>query len=154
MFDKNQVAVSGPGTIVGANVKLTGTLKDANDITIFGQVDGEVISEKNVMLEENSSVKGPITAQIVTVSGQVNGSIMADTKLEITPTGRVTGSISTRDLIIKSGAQFDGKSAMIKSKGDLKDKKAEEPKSEGKEEKPESQEEEKEKKEEPKYEVE
>lgn len=126
MFDKGQEATSGPGTIVGANVKLTGTLKDANDITIFGHVEGEVISDKNVMLEENASVKGPITAQIITVSGSVNGSINAETKLEITPTGKVTGSIATRDLIIKSGAQFDGKSAMIKSKSDSKTKNVEE----------------------------
>lgn len=116
MFDKNEVAQSGPGTIVGANVKLTGVLKDANDITIYGQIDGEVVSEKNVLIEEKASVKGPITATIVTVSGQVTGSINAQTKIEITPTGKINGSITTRDLIIKSGAQFDGKSAMIKDK--------------------------------------
>jgi cytoskeletal protein CcmA (bactofilin family) len=122
MFDKNQVAVSGPGTIVGSNVKLTGTLKDANDITIFGQIDGEVISENNVMIEENATVKGPITAKTITISGTVNGSITAEVKLEITPSGKVNGSITSRDLIIKSGAQFDGKSAMIKEKYDEKSK--------------------------------
>lgn len=150
MFDKGQEATSGPGTIVGANVKLTGTLKDANDITIFGHVEGEVISDKNVMLEENASVKGPITAQIITVSGSVNGSINAETKLEITPTGKVTGSIATRDLIIKSGAQFDGKSAMIKSKSDGRTKNVEEVKDSPKDNETPKED----KKEEPKYEVE
>ncbi|EKD56476.1 MAG: hypothetical protein ACD_58C00177G0010 [uncultured bacterium] len=150
MFDKSQEATSGPGTIVGANVKLTGILKDANDITIFGHVEGEVISDKNVMLEENASIKGPITAQVITVSGSVNGSINAETKLEITPTGKVTGSITTRDLIIKSGAQFDGKSAMIKSKSDgSKTKVVEEVEDDLK-----GDEAQKDKKEEPKYEVE
>lgn len=154
MFDKSQEATSGPGTVVGANVKLTGTLKDANDITIFGHVEGEVISEKNVMLEENASVKGPISAQIVTVSGNVNGSINAESKLEITPTGKVSGSITTRDLIIKSGAQFDGKSAMIKTKSDNKSKNVEEPKKDEESPKEEKKSEETPEKSEPKYELE
>lgn len=119
MFDKNQAIANGPGTIVGINVRLTGVLKDANDVVIYGQIEGEVISEKNVMVEENASVKGPITAEIITVSGSVNGSIVAKNRLEITPTGKVSGSITTKDLIIKSGAQFDGKSAMIKDKNDI-----------------------------------
>lgn len=153
MFDKSQETASGPGTIVGANVKLTGTLKDANDITIFGNVEGEVISDKNVMLEENASIKGPITAQVITVSGSVNGSITAQEKLEITPTGKVTGSITTRDLIIKSGAQFDGKSAMIKSKTEGKGK-TEESKKEEKASEATQQDAQEEKKVESKYELE
>lgn len=112
MFEKENV-VSGPGTIVGSNVKLTGTLKDMNDITVHGQVDGEVISQKNVFITETAHIKGPISAKVITVSGRVNGSVEAAVKLEITPTGKVYGSICTRDLIIKSGAVFVGKSAML-----------------------------------------
>lgn len=116
MFDKTQTTTSqGPQSIVGANVKLTGVLKDANDITIYGCIEGEVISQSNVNVEEKASVKGPISAKIVTVSGTVDGSILAETKLEITPSGKVSGSITTKDLIIKSGAQFNGKSSMLKS---------------------------------------
>ena len=33
MFENEKQTVSGPGTVVGGNVKLTGTLKDVNDIT-------------------------------------------------------------------------------------------------------------------------
>lgn len=124
MFDKNQAIANGPGTIVGVNVRLTGVLKDANDVVIYGQIEGEVISDKNVMVEENASVKGPITAEIVTVSGSVNGSIVAKNRLEITPTGKVSGSITSKDLIIKSGAQFDGKSTMIRDKNDTTKKTA------------------------------
>ncbi|OGD65562.1 hypothetical protein A3F08_02730 [Candidatus Berkelbacteria bacterium RIFCSPHIGHO2_12_FULL_36_9] len=114
MFENEKQTVSGPGTVVGGNVKLTGTLKDVNDITVHGNVDGEVISEKNVSVTETASIKGPITAEIVLVSGKVNGSITATKKLEINPTGRVYGSIATSDLIIQSGAIFVGKSTTLK----------------------------------------
>lgn len=113
MFD-NEKKIAGPGTVVGANVKLTGVLKDVNDITVHGAVDGEVSSEKNVLVAETASIKGPVSAEIVTVAGKVSGSIDAWKKLEILPTGKVHGSITTEELIIRSGAIFNGKSKMSK----------------------------------------
>ncbi len=112
MFDKDAKA-TGPGTVVGVNVKLTGILKDTNEITIHGSVDGEVVSANSVMIAETASVKGPVVAKNVVVAGKVNGSIEAIEKLEILSTGKVQGSIAAKDLTIKSGAQFNGKSKML-----------------------------------------
>lgn len=112
MFEQKPKQVDGPGTIVGANVKLSGTLKDSNDITVHGQVEGEVISEKNVTIEQTARIKGPINASLVIVAGEVSGEITAKDKLEILETGIVKGSISTNNLIIKSGATFNGKCNM------------------------------------------
>ncbi len=112
MFDKDQ-EIGGPGTVVGSNVKLNGVLKDANDITIHGTVDGEVISDKNVQITETAKVKGPITAQEIIISGKASGTVLAHKKLELTPTGKVYGSIETKDLVIRSGAIFVGKCKMI-----------------------------------------
>jgi len=107
--DKN---VSGPSTIVGVNVKLVGTLYDANEVTIHGKVEGEVKSDKLVVISETAYVKGPISAETVQIAGQVYGSITASSKLEILPTGKVYGSTTTKDLNIRSGAIFIGKSNM------------------------------------------
>jgi len=113
MFESNeQEGVAGPGTVVGANVKLTGTLSDVNDITVHGTVEGEVISDKTVTIAETAAVKGPVTAQMVSVSGRINGSITAHQKLELLPTAQVNGGITTKELIIKSGATFNGKCTM------------------------------------------
>ncbi len=110
---------TGPGTTVGVNVALTGTLKDQNDITIYGMVDGEVICERSVVIGETAQVKGPIRGQIITISGTVRGSIEALEKLEILETGKVLGSITTKDLVIHSGAKFVGKSEMSIEEGDI-----------------------------------
>lgn len=112
MDPKNKV-LPGPGTVIGANVKLVGALRDVNDITVHGAVDGEVHSEKTVTIGETAAVKGPVTGATVTVSGIVRGSIDADNRLEIMPTGKVHGNIATKDLIIRSGAIFVGKSTMM-----------------------------------------
>lgn len=119
IFDgaSGDVSAGGPGTVVGANVKLTGTISDVNDIVIHGTVEGEVISDKTITITETASVKGPVTGQFVSVSGKVNGAITAHEKLELQPTADVSGSLSTKELIIKSGAIFNGKSTMTKADG-------------------------------------
>lgn len=118
IFDKEN-SVAGPGTVVGANVKLTGVLKDTNDITVHGKVEGEVISDHNVQITETAEVKGPISAQNIVVAGKVDGAINAAQKIEILPTGKIFGSISMKDLIIRSGAVFIGKSMMPDKKSDF-----------------------------------
>ena len=112
--DTNGGTQAGPGTVVGANVKLTGTISDVNDIVVHGTVEGEIISEKTVTITETASVKGPVTAQLISVSGKINGAVTAHQKLELQPTADVTGSLATQELIIKSGALFNGKSTMNK----------------------------------------
>lgn len=102
----------GPGTTVGVNVALSGTLKDQNDIHIFGLIDGEVISEKTVTVGKTAQVKGPVKGNIVSISGVVRGSIDASERLELLDTAKVFGSISTKDLVIHSGAAFVGKCEM------------------------------------------
>ncbi len=103
---------TGPGTTVGVNVALSGTLKDQNDIHIHGLVDGEVISEKAVTIGKTAQIKGPVRGQFVTIAGVVRGSIEASQKLELLDTAKVFGSITTHDLVIHSGATFIGKSTM------------------------------------------
>ena len=103
---------NGPGTTVGVNVALSGTLKDQNDIAVFGMVEGEVISEKSVTIGQTAQVKGPIKGELVTIAGVVRGAISASEKLELLETGKVFGSISTKNLVIHSGGIFVGKSEM------------------------------------------
>ena len=108
----NDDSSNGPGTTVGVNVALSGTLKDQNDIAVFGMVEGEVISEKSISIGQSAQVKGPVHGKVVTVSGTVRGSIKADEKLEGLETGKVFGSIIAKDLIVHSGAILVGKCDM------------------------------------------
>lgn len=104
--------VSGPGTVVGVNVALSGTLKDQNDIAVYGMVDGEVVSENTVTVGQTAQIKGPVRGRVVTIAGVVRGSIDASEKLELLETGKVFGSIAAKDLVVKSGAVIAGKVTM------------------------------------------
>jgi cytoskeletal protein CcmA (bactofilin family) len=103
---------NGPGTVVGVNVALSGTLKDQNDIAVYGMVDGEVVSERTVTIGQSAQVKGPIRGKIITIAGVVRGSIDASEKLEVLETGKIFGSVTTKDFVVRSGAQITGKVTM------------------------------------------
>ena len=109
---KPDAKVSGPGTVIGTNVVLTGILKDAGDITIHGSVEGEVHSDRTILIGETAQISGPVTGQVVTIAGKVKGSVEAEQKLEILSSGKIFGSISTRELVVRPGAIFVGKSTM------------------------------------------
>lgn len=112
---------SGQGTVIGANVKLLGTLQDASDIIIHGRIEGEVISSQAISITETAYVKGPVSGELVTIAGKVRGSITATGKLEILPTGKVFGSVTSKDLSIKSGAIFVGKCTMPEGEKEAKE---------------------------------
>lgn len=103
---------SGPGTVVGVNVALSGTLKDQNDIVVHGMVDGEVISDKTVSIGQSAQIKGPVKAIVVTVAGVVRGEVTASDRVEVMESGKVFGTITTKDLIVRSGAIISGKIEM------------------------------------------
>ena len=109
---KGAMETNGPGTTVGVNVALSGTLKDQNDISVFGMVEGEVISEKSITIGQTAQVKGPVKGELVTIAGVVRGAIAASEKLELLETGKVFGSIVTKNLVIHSGGIFVGKCDM------------------------------------------
>lgn len=116
MFGKIDQSSAGPGTVIGANVKLVGSLKDVNDVTLHGLVEGEVHSEKTVTVGETATIKGPVSGAVISVAGLINGSVDASVRLELLPTGRVIGDITAKDLVIRSGAVFIGKCAMTDEK--------------------------------------
>lgn len=112
MLGNKPAGPTGPGTIVGANVKLVGTLTDASDITVHGRIEGELVSSQGITITETAYIKGPISGDVISIAGKVRGSITATGRMEILPTGKVFGSITSKDLSIKSGAIFVGKCTM------------------------------------------
>lgn len=99
-------------TIVGAHVELKGSLHNQGSIQIHGQITGDVVSQATVFVGETAIVTGPITAKHVDVAGQVHGAITAEQHIELQPKSVVKGDLHTKQLSIKPGALFIGKSLM------------------------------------------
>jgi len=103
------------------------------DLTILGekitiisqyllQIDGDVradINGKKVMIGQEGSVIGTITAETVEIHGGLRGAVKAGS-VTLQPTAQVEGDIHHETLAIAEGAEFDGSVRRPKNNAELK----------------------------------
>jgi cytoskeletal protein CcmA (bactofilin family) len=104
-LDLDQQEIS---TIIGHGYTFTGELKGASIIRIEGKIIGNVLVESGVVLGENGIIEGDIYTKSAIIYGTVSGNVQAD-QLEIKKSGRITGDITTNNLEIELGAQYNGR---------------------------------------------
>lgn len=128
MARKNDLAgVAGGETVIGAGVRIKGTLTSESDITIDGRLDGEIKAAGTVHIGVNGVIRSDITATNVNVEGQLKGNVEASGETTIASTAKVTGNIATSMISIESGALFIGKVTMTKTEISAADEVEEEP---------------------------
>lgn len=103
-------------TIVGVDVTVKGNLKSPSNITINGTVKGKVDTKADVNIGDKAKIEGSVEARKITVSGTIQGNVHGSESLEIKSTGKVYGDICTANLVIQSGAVFEGKSTMTEKR--------------------------------------
>ncbi len=96
-------------TIVSAGSSLVGELALEDNLQIEGKFKGMVSSKADVTIRQGGQVEGEIKARRILVSGSFHGQIEAE-QLEITASGQVSGEISVIQLVVQSGALFNGTS--------------------------------------------
>jgi cytoskeletal protein CcmA (bactofilin family) len=99
-------------TVVGSSLKIEGDLKSESDIRIDGEVTGSVMTKGNVHIGPGASVTATVQAANAFVAGRVTGDIMVQKSVSLESTARVKGNITSAELAIARGAQFNGASTM------------------------------------------
>ncbi len=99
-------------TIISNGVKIDGKLTSSGNIRVEGEIQGDISSQRNVVVGERGKVSGQINADTITIGGKVSGTVRANEKLVLDPNGYLKGDIFTKILVIEAGARFDGKSKM------------------------------------------
>jgi cytoskeletal protein CcmA (bactofilin family) len=92
---------------IGKGTKISGKLSFREPARIEGEAEGEITGEE-IMIAPSAVVTARIAAVRVTVAGQVSGEIVARERLELLPTARLRCSITTPNLVLNEGAQFEG----------------------------------------------
>jgi cytoskeletal protein CcmA (bactofilin family) len=103
---------AGAETMIGAGVTVHGNLISESDVTIDGQLEGDVTATGDVTIGVNARVKGNVHGTNVTVLGHLKGNIVASGEASIRETGQVEGDINSAGLAITSGGIFVGRSRM------------------------------------------
>ena len=93
--------------IIGEGSNIKGEIKEENEITIQGNVDGD-IECKNLIVGKTGSIKGKIKADTLTVEGSVEGEINIKDLLKLMSSSYVSGKIYYGSLQINEGGKLIG----------------------------------------------
>ena len=105
------------GAYLGAGTKINGKLHFEGQATIEGEVEGEIIAQAHIIVGQQATIKGKMSAQSILVQGKVMADLVAEKKLEIQPPGSVLGDVTTQSLVIGDGAVLEGHISMKKNEG-------------------------------------
>lgn len=95
-----------------AGVRYEGNISGGGDLQIDGALKGDVRLSR-VIIGENGSVEGAVTADQVEVRGRVSGAIIGKS-VRLLATARVEGDITQEQLAVEPGAWFQGRSIQAK----------------------------------------
>ena len=97
-------------TTIGASLVITGELTSKEDITIHGQVKGQItMAEGALLIAPTARLEADIDVTSVTVHGTVSGKVSAGQRVELTPTATVKGTLIAPAVILREGATFNGR---------------------------------------------
>jgi len=96
-------------TTIGASLIITGEMTSREDITIHGQVKGQIsMEEGGLLVGPSANVEADIHGARVIVHGTFSGAIAAAERVELTPTATVTGTLLSPVVRLQDGAFFNG----------------------------------------------
>jgi len=95
------------GTAVTGELQFSGTLR------IDGTFHGSIVTSDILVVGEHAVIHADIKAGELEIHGRVFGNVECRRRIEIHPTGRVRGDLYTPQLIVNTGATFDGRSRMV-----------------------------------------
>lgn len=104
--------------IISKETSIEGRIYSPRSIKIDGAVTGEIISKKEVIIEEEGRVKANIKAKNIVIEGNFTGNIILSGEAKITPTGKLFGNVIQMDpfLTIEEGGLFKGKNVITDNK--------------------------------------
>lgn len=116
--ENNRPAASGKmgaenlSTIVTSGCHFIGDFRCSDSARINGKIDGTIVADGLLIIEEGASVVGEIAAESAIIHGCVKGNLEATGRIEFHRSARFDGDIVSPLLLISDGAVFNGHSSM------------------------------------------
>lgn len=96
-------------TLLSKGMKLAGDLQSLSDIRIEGEISGSVITLGKVIVSEEATVMGDISAFSLEVYGKLRGNISIDDHVILGKESDFEGDIVCKSIEISKGCKFMGK---------------------------------------------
>lgn len=99
-------------TIITNGCHFSGKLYCKGSTRIGGKVEGEIISEGLLIVEEGAIINAEARVEDIVIQGHFRGSLESTGKVELSSSAIFEGDIQTSSLVIQEGAQFNGRTKM------------------------------------------
>ncbi|MBC7660294.1 MAG: polymer-forming cytoskeletal protein [Chitinophagaceae bacterium] len=99
-------------TIITGGCHFSGKLYCKGSTRIGGKVEGEIISEGLLIVEEGAIINAECHVEDIVIQGHFKGTLEASGKVELSSSCTFEGDINTGSLVIQEGAQFNGRTKM------------------------------------------
>lgn len=99
-------------TILTSGCHFNGKLYCRGASRIGGRIEGQVVSEGLLIIEEEAVITADIKADEAIIQGRVQGKLVATGRVELCASSHFEGDVVTPILIVREGAQFNGHSTM------------------------------------------
>ncbi len=106
--EKKQSVGSHAISMLSEGCSFRGKMLLRGEVRLGGAVEGEIISEHDLIIERSAEIRAHIDGHNIQVCGTVSGNINARGILILTPSANVTGNITTTNLIVENGAVMHG----------------------------------------------
>ena len=105
--EKKIVGNSNNSLMIGEGVSITGTIKSNNEVTVQGNIEGD-IECNSVTINKSGNVKGKIKTEMMVVEGKAEGEMNVNNVLNIKSNGNVNGKVFYGEIQIDEGGKISG----------------------------------------------
>jgi len=109
---KEMEEVSSLSNNINKGTRVIGEIEATGNLRIDGEVEGHVTCKTKLVLGQTCGIKGNITAQYAEIAGKVEGHIEISEVLVLKSTANVRGDIVAAQLMMETGAIFNGTTKM------------------------------------------
>lgn len=99
-------------TIIGPGTTVTGEIRSKGTVRIEGVLNGRILCEDTIVVQESGQVKADMVAGQIVINGEVRGNVFAHDRLEVTSSAKLIGDITAPRVSIAEGVLFEGKCTM------------------------------------------
>lgn len=102
----------GGKTFIGSDCGIKGQLLLREVSELNCRVEGDIISEQELVIGESAEIAGNIRAETLRVFGSVRGDVFCSEKLELHSGAKVIGTITSPRVVMHDGVRFEGECHM------------------------------------------
>jgi cytoskeletal protein CcmA (bactofilin family) len=95
-------------TVIAKGTVIEGKFMCNENVRLDGNITGEVVVEKRLVMGDGSYVQGNIIARDAAIRGKIKGDIVVKEGLHLLDSAVIEGNITAKTMIVEEGARYNG----------------------------------------------